>query len=151
MSVAAASVPTLLKKSLTWSIVLSVLMILAGILAVAVPPIAGIVVTVFVGWLLVFSGGVHLVFAWHARATRAAIWDKSRSGDSLPHSSPCHLFRRGSGAGTYFVFPAPANARVRMAVVRWNHHRDPRHHYLENVAVELRVGAWHPRGYQHDV
>ena len=49
MSVAAASVPTLLKKSLTWSIVLSVLMILAGILAIAVPPIAGIVVTVFVG------------------------------------------------------------------------------------------------------
>jgi uncharacterized membrane protein HdeD (DUF308 family) len=75
MSVAAASVPTLLKKSLTWSIVLSVLMILAGILAIAVPPIAGIVVTVFVGWLLVFSGGVHLVFAWHARATRAAIWE----------------------------------------------------------------------------
>jgi uncharacterized membrane protein HdeD (DUF308 family) len=61
MSVAAASVPTLLKKSLTWSIVLSVLMILAGILAIAVPPIGGIVVTVFVGWLLVFSGGVHLV------------------------------------------------------------------------------------------
>ena len=75
MSVASASVPTVLKKSLTWSIVVSVLMIVAGILAIIVPPIAGIVVTVFVGWLLVFSAGAHFVFAWHARATRGAIWE----------------------------------------------------------------------------
>src|ERR1700733_12475420 len=70
MSVAAASVPTLLKKSLTWSIVLSVLMLLAGILAIAVPPIAGIVVTVFVVWWLVFRGGGDLVLGGHAGGTR---------------------------------------------------------------------------------
>lgn len=75
MSVASASVPTLLKKSLTWSIVLSIVMIVAGMLAIVVPPIAGIVVTVFVGWMLVFSAGAHFVFAWHARATRGAIWE----------------------------------------------------------------------------
>jgi uncharacterized membrane protein HdeD (DUF308 family) len=75
MSVASASVPTLLKKSLTWSIVLSVVMIVAGMLAIVVPPIAGIVVTVFVGWMLAFSAGAHFVFAWHARATRGAIWE----------------------------------------------------------------------------
>jgi uncharacterized membrane protein HdeD (DUF308 family) len=76
MSVAsAASVPRIVKKSLTWSIVLSILMIVAGLLSIIVPPIAGIVVTVFIGWLLVFSAGAHFVFAWHARATRGAIWE----------------------------------------------------------------------------
>ena len=75
MSVAAASVPRILKKSLTWAIVLSILMIVAGLLCIIVPPIAGIVVTVFVGWLLVFSASVHFVFAWHARATRGGIWE----------------------------------------------------------------------------
>lgn len=64
MSVAsAASVPRIVKKSLTWSIVLSILMIVAGLLSIIVPLIAGIVVTVFVGWLLVFSAGAHFVFA----------------------------------------------------------------------------------------
>jgi uncharacterized membrane protein HdeD (DUF308 family) len=76
MSVASAAfVPRMVKKSLTWSIVLSILMIVAGLLSIIVPPIAGIVVTVFVGWLLVFSAGAHFVFAWHARATRGAIWE----------------------------------------------------------------------------
>jgi uncharacterized membrane protein HdeD (DUF308 family) len=76
MSVAsAASVPRIVRKSLTWSIVLSILMIVAGLLSIIVPPIAGIVVTVFVGWLLAFSAGAHFVFAWYARATRGAIWE----------------------------------------------------------------------------
>lgn len=75
MSVASASIPTLVKKSLTWSIILSVLMIAAGMLAIIVPPLAGIVVTVFVGWLLIFSAGAHFVFAWHSRSTNAAIWE----------------------------------------------------------------------------
>jgi uncharacterized membrane protein HdeD (DUF308 family) len=76
MSVASSAfVPRIVKKSLTWSIVLSILMIVAGLLSIIVPPIAGIVVSVFVGWLLVFSAGAHFVFAWHARATRGAIWE----------------------------------------------------------------------------
>jgi len=44
-------------------------MIVAGILAIIVPPIAGIAVTIFVGWLLIFSGVAHLVFGWHTRST----------------------------------------------------------------------------------
>jgi uncharacterized membrane protein HdeD (DUF308 family) len=65
---------TLAKRSITWSIVLSVLMILAGILAIVVPPAAGLAVTVVVGWLLIFSGVAHLVFAWHRRAVGSMIW-----------------------------------------------------------------------------
>ena len=63
------------RSSTTWSIVLSVLMIVAGIFAIAVPWIAGIAVTAFVGWLLVFSGVFHLGFAWRSSTARGAIWE----------------------------------------------------------------------------
>lgn len=77
MSVTSTHVPVMLKKSISWSIMLSVLMILAGILGVILPPVAGIVATVFFGWLLVFSGLAHLVFAWHTRGTGALLWELS--------------------------------------------------------------------------
>jgi uncharacterized membrane protein HdeD (DUF308 family) len=49
-------------------------MIVAGLLAIVVPPAAGIAVAILVGWLLVFSGGAHLVFAWHTRTTGGVVW-----------------------------------------------------------------------------
>ncbi len=61
------------RSATTWSIVLSVLMIAAGVLAIAVPWIAGIAVTALVGWLLLFSGVFHLVFAWRGSTGRAVI------------------------------------------------------------------------------
>lgn len=69
------SLVTIAKQSLGWSIALSVLMIIAGLLAIVVPAAAGIAVTILVGWLLVFSGAAHLVFAWHTRTTGAFIWE----------------------------------------------------------------------------
>jgi uncharacterized membrane protein HdeD (DUF308 family) len=48
-------------------------MILAGILAIVVPPAAGIAVTVLFGWLLIFSGVAHLVFGWQTRSTGGLI------------------------------------------------------------------------------
>ncbi|HYL68470.1 MAG TPA: DUF308 domain-containing protein [Candidatus Limnocylindria bacterium] len=70
----AASVGTIVKKSLGWSIGLSILMILAGLLAIAVPQAAGIAVNLLVAWLLIFSGAAHLVFAWHTRTTGGILW-----------------------------------------------------------------------------
>jgi len=69
------SVGTIMKKSVGWSIGLSVLMIVAGFLAIAVPQAAGIAVNILVAWLLVFSGGAHLVFAWHTRTTGGMLWE----------------------------------------------------------------------------
>jgi uncharacterized membrane protein HdeD (DUF308 family) len=63
------------KKSVRWSIVLSILMIVAGILAIASPLAAGIAVNIFVAWLLVFSGCVHLVFAWYRPSTGGFVWE----------------------------------------------------------------------------
>jgi len=50
-----------------WSIGLSVLMILAGILAIIAPPIFGFAVAVLIGWLLIFSGCAHVAYGWHTR------------------------------------------------------------------------------------
>jgi len=60
-------------KATTWSIVLSVLMIAAGALAILSPAIAGVAVTVFFGWLLIFSGILHLAYAWQAGRPRAVV------------------------------------------------------------------------------
>src|SRR5262249_33350388 len=71
----ATSLVTIAKQSVGWSIVLSILMILAGVLAIVIPPAAGIAVTILVGWLLIFSGAAHLVFGWHTRSAGAFIWE----------------------------------------------------------------------------
>jgi uncharacterized membrane protein HdeD (DUF308 family) len=69
------SMGMIVKESVGWSIGLSVLMILAGFLAIAVPQAAGIAVNLLVAWLLVFSGVAHLVFAWHTRTTGGMLWE----------------------------------------------------------------------------
>jgi uncharacterized membrane protein HdeD (DUF308 family) len=62
-------------KAATWSIVLSVLMIAAGVLAICAPLIAGVAVTAIVGWLLLFSGLLHLAFAWRAGRAGTVLWE----------------------------------------------------------------------------
>jgi uncharacterized membrane protein HdeD (DUF308 family) len=62
-------------KATTWSIALSVLMIAAGVLAIFSPGIAGVAVTVLFGWLLIFSGILHLAYAWQAGRPSAVVWE----------------------------------------------------------------------------
>ena len=62
---------TFAKKSLRWSMIVSVLMIIAGMLGIILPEVAGMAITAIVGWLLLFSAAMHFVFAWHARGTKA--------------------------------------------------------------------------------
>jgi len=69
------SAATFVKKSVGWSIGLSVLMILAGILAIASPFSAGIAINIVVAWLLVFSGCAHLVFSWQTRSAGGFVWE----------------------------------------------------------------------------
>jgi len=69
------TIGTIVKESIGWSIGLSVLMIVAGILAIIVPPAAGVAVVLIVAWMLIFSGGAHLVFAWHTRTTGGMVWE----------------------------------------------------------------------------
>jgi uncharacterized membrane protein HdeD (DUF308 family) len=62
-------------KSTGWSITLSILLILAGFAAILLPPIMGLGVTLFLGWLLILSGVTHLVFAWKAHSAGAVLWE----------------------------------------------------------------------------
>jgi uncharacterized membrane protein HdeD (DUF308 family) len=75
VSLTSPSVFTIVKKWLGWSIAFSVLMILAGVLAIVIPLVAGIALTIFFGWLLVFSGLAHLAFAWQTRSTGGLLWE----------------------------------------------------------------------------
>lgn len=70
-----SSLGAIAKESVGWSIGLSVLMILAGVLAIVIPPAAGIAVLVVMAWLLMLSGAVHLVFAWQTRTAGGMIWE----------------------------------------------------------------------------
>jgi uncharacterized membrane protein HdeD (DUF308 family) len=63
------------KEAVTGSIVISVLMIVAGVAAIFIPPAAGIAVAVFVAWLLIFSGAAHLAFGWHTRSAGGFLWE----------------------------------------------------------------------------
>ena len=75
MSATIASNPVaIVKKAAGWSVMLSVLMIVAGILAIIVPPASGIAVTILVGWLMVFSGAAHLVYGWETRSSGGLLW-----------------------------------------------------------------------------
>jgi uncharacterized membrane protein HdeD (DUF308 family) len=62
-------------RTATWSIALSVLMILAGILAISAPLMAGVAVTALVGWLLIFSGALHLAYAFRGGRASAVLWE----------------------------------------------------------------------------
>ena len=61
-------------RSATWSIVVGVLLLLAGLLAIALPFFAGIAASVFFGWLLLIAGIAHLVYAWSERGAGAVLW-----------------------------------------------------------------------------
>jgi uncharacterized membrane protein HdeD (DUF308 family) len=61
-------------RATTWSIVLSVLIMIAGFIAIALPYVAGVAFTLVVGWMLILTGVLHIVFAYRAERTRMALW-----------------------------------------------------------------------------
>jgi uncharacterized membrane protein HdeD (DUF308 family) len=68
-------VASLVKKSTGLSIGLSIFLIVVGMLAIALPAASGIAVEVFVAWMLVLSGVIHLAFSWFTRTTGGFIWE----------------------------------------------------------------------------
>jgi uncharacterized membrane protein HdeD (DUF308 family) len=61
------------KKAVGWSIFVSVMMIVAGILAIALPYEAGLAANIFVAWMLIFAAVAHFVFAWYTRRTGSVL------------------------------------------------------------------------------
>ena len=58
-----------------WSIGVSVLMIVTGVVAICLPVLAGVTVTAVIGWLLVLSGVLHIAFAWRAVRPGMVLWE----------------------------------------------------------------------------
>ena len=58
----------------TLSILWGVLLIILGALALASPFLAAVAVNVFVAWLIVLAGVVHLTVAFHTREAGSLIW-----------------------------------------------------------------------------
>ena len=56
-----------------WAIALGVLLIVAGIVAIAAPFFAGVAVSLVFGWLILMAGVAHLVYAWSERGAGAVI------------------------------------------------------------------------------
>lgn len=82
---------TIAKNITKWSLVLGVLMALAGMLAIALPLVAGFAINLVVAWLLVFCGVVHLVFGVHRRSAGGVFWQ-------------ILLFMIYAGIGVYLLF-----------------------------------------------
>jgi uncharacterized membrane protein HdeD (DUF308 family) len=64
----AEMLPDIVKRASAWSIALAVLMILAGIIAIAAPLIAGVVIVYVVAWTAIFNGGFQIVYAFRAHS-----------------------------------------------------------------------------------
>ena len=60
----AEAVAGLTKKVTGWSIVLGVLMIVAGVIAMLEPELSGLVITLVIGWSAIFNGVAQIVYAF---------------------------------------------------------------------------------------
>jgi uncharacterized membrane protein HdeD (DUF308 family) len=62
-------------RSAGWSIFLGILLVLSGLFAIVVPFFAGVAASVFFGWLVLFAGIAHLIYAWSERGAGAILWE----------------------------------------------------------------------------
>lgn len=63
------------RESAGWTIAFGVLLIILGLFALMAPLIAGVAVTVILGWLLILGGIAHWVVSWHLRHAGGFIWE----------------------------------------------------------------------------
>ncbi len=63
------------RSAANWSIALSILMTMTGCIALFAPAITGVAVTLMLGWLLILSGVLHLVYAWYAERPGGVVWE----------------------------------------------------------------------------
>jgi uncharacterized membrane protein HdeD (DUF308 family) len=64
----------MIKKGSGWLIAMAVVFIILGILAIVEPEVAGLAVTILVGWLLIFGGVAHLIAAFSGGGAGRVIW-----------------------------------------------------------------------------
>ena len=57
-----------------WSIGIGILLLVAGIVAIAAPFFVGVAASIFFGSLILLAGIAHLVYAWSERGVGAIVW-----------------------------------------------------------------------------
>jgi uncharacterized membrane protein HdeD (DUF308 family) len=62
------------RHSSTWSIVWGLSLIVFGMLAIGSPLLAAVAVNGIIAWLIVFSGVIHTVLAFHSHGAGSVIW-----------------------------------------------------------------------------
>jgi uncharacterized membrane protein HdeD (DUF308 family) len=75
MSATPTALSALAPKAVNWSIALSILLIIAGFIALLLPFVSGVALTIFFGWAMIISGVTHLIFAFKTHTTGGRIWE----------------------------------------------------------------------------
>ncbi|MBS1842062.1 MAG: DUF308 domain-containing protein, partial [Acidobacteria bacterium] len=63
-----------IKKASGWFIAMAVVFIVLGLVAIVEPGVAGLAVSILVGWLLIFGGVAHLIAAFSGGGAGRVIW-----------------------------------------------------------------------------
>ena len=140
-------------------------MIVAGILAIIVPPASGIAVTILLGWLLVFCGAAHLAYAWETRHSGGLWWGLLLGVIYIAAGGYISLHPMAGLASLTLVLAAyllvesilefilayqlRPLTRVGLAGAGWDYHPYPRHHDRVDMALQHPVGDRHAGGHQH--
>jgi len=64
----AETLPDVVKRASGWSLALAILMIVAGMIAIAAPLIAGVVIVYVVAWTAIFDGVFQIVYAFRVQS-----------------------------------------------------------------------------------
>jgi len=62
------------KRAGRWLTIIGIVFVVLGALAIIEPAVAGLAVTIFVGWFLLFGGAAHLVAAFGGGGAGRVVW-----------------------------------------------------------------------------
>jgi uncharacterized membrane protein HdeD (DUF308 family) len=65
---------TIIKRASGWFIVMAVVFVLLGMMAIIEPGVAGVAITILVGWLLIFGGVAHVAAVFSGGGAGRVIW-----------------------------------------------------------------------------
>ncbi len=57
-----------------WSVFLGILLLIAGVLSLTLPHVAGLAAGLFFGWLVLCAGVAHLIYAWSEHGAGHIVW-----------------------------------------------------------------------------
>jgi uncharacterized membrane protein HdeD (DUF308 family) len=58
-----------------WSIAMAILLVLAGMVALLMPFVSGVALTLMIGWFFCVAGIFHFLFAWKIHFTSGIFWE----------------------------------------------------------------------------